>query len=183
MANRYLVSIDVGIKNLGICVFDFCSSKVVEWDVVSLVPQGRYVPMNNVNYVRAFVQRYEQFFESAEKVIVERQIRCNMRIVEAILQTMFYNKCLIISARSIKAHYDLGTKNYRANKQKAVEWVSQFVKANPIAFDEALIAKFKKKTKQDDLADSLLLVLYYLDTYSNHRDITLDVIIQGGFTL
>ncbi len=106
-----------------------------------------------------------------------------MRIVEAILQTMFYNKCLIISARSIKAHYDLGTKNYRANKQKAVEWVSQFVKANPVAFDEALIAKFKKKTKQDDLADSLLLVLYYLDTYSNHRDITLDVIIQGGFTL
>ena len=137
--------------------------------------------MNNVNYVRAFVERYQHYFENADKIIIERQIRCNMRIVEAILQTMFFDKCLIISARSVKMHYDLSTKNYRANKQKAVQWALQFTDANPHAFMPLCVNAFQNKSKQDDLADSLLLVLYYLDTYSNQVTGTAwDVFVQGG---
>lgn len=101
---RYAVAIDVGIKNLGLCVFDFTKSKFVFWDNVSLVPSGRYVPSNNVLYVREFVDRYRCFFEEASHVLIERQMRCNMRIVEAVLQTLFYDKCIVINARSVKAH-------------------------------------------------------------------------------
>jgi hypothetical protein len=178
---QFVIAIDVGIKNLGLCVFDFCTSKIVHWDCVSLVPNGRYVPMNNVDYVRNFVQRYEHFFDNADKIIIERQIRCNMRIVEAVLQTMFYDKTIIISARSVKMHYDLSTKNYRANKQRAVQWAMAFTKANPQAFQDTCVHAFANKSKQDDLADSLLLVLYYLDTYSNQVSVSAwDVFIQGG---
>jgi hypothetical protein len=173
-----IVAIDVGIKNVGLTVFDFCQSKIVFWDCVSLVPNGRYVPMNNVDYVRDFVKRYEHYFDSAQKVLIERQIRCNMRIVEAVLQTLFYDKCLIISARSVKAHYDLSTKNYKQNKAKAVEWVSNFVKNNADAFYPAARECFSQRSKQDDLADSLLLVLYYLDTYSNQATNTLYAFFQ-----
>jgi hypothetical protein len=137
--------------------------------------------MNNVDYVRNFVQRYEHFFDNADKIIIERQIRCNMRIVEAVLQTMFYDKTIIISARSVKMHYDLSTKNYRANKQRAVQWAMAFTKANPQAFQDTCVHAFANKSKQDDLADSLLLVLYYLDTYSNQVSVSAwDVFIQGG---
>jgi hypothetical protein len=101
-----------------------------------------------------------------------------MRIVEAVLQTLFYDKCLIISARSVKAHYDLSTKNYKQNKAKAVEWVSNFVKNNPDAFYPAARECFSQRSKQDDLADSLLLVLYYLDTYSNQATNTLYAFFQ-----
>lgn len=164
----YVISIDVGIKNLGLCVFDFRIAKVVEWDNVSLVPSGRYIPAYNVQYVRDFVRKYERYFDQAFQVIVERQMRCNMRIVEAVIQAMFYDACIIISARSVKAHYDLSTKNYRANKQKAVVWVKQFIANNAAAFVDGLCARsFACAAKQDDLADSLLLLLYYLDTYSN----------------
>ena len=90
---QFVIAIDVGIKNLGLCVFDFCSSKIVHWDCVSLVPNGRYIPMHNVDYVRNFVQRYEHFFHNADKIIIERQIRCNMRIVEAILRQDYYHLC------------------------------------------------------------------------------------------
>lgn len=181
----YIVAIDVGIKNLGLCVFDFCSAKVVHWDCVSLVPTGRYIPSNNVDYVRSFVSRHKCFFDEANKVIIERQIRCNMRIVEAILQTLFWERCIIISARSVKIHYDLSTKNYRANKQKAVQWVTRFTQANEQAFESTALSAFKMKSKQDDLADSLLLILYYLDTYSNHlnEDHIFNGIIQSGFAL
>lgn len=184
MTEQFIIAIDVGIKNLGLCIFDFCKSQFVHWDCVSLVPNGRYVPMNNVEYVRKFVERYEHYFANASKIIVERQIRCNMRIVEAVIQTMFYDKCIIISARSVKMHYDLSTKNYRANKQRAVQWASEFTRANPLAFYGTCVESFKNKSKQDDLADSLLLVLYYLDTYSNQlTGNAFDVFFQGGFLL
>lgn len=174
---RYAVGIDVGIKNLGVCVFDFCTSRFVFWDNISLVPSGRYVPMNNVQYVRDFVKRYEQFFDEAAVVIVERQMRCNMRIIEAVLQAMFFDKCQVINARSVKAHYDLGTKNYKLNKQRAVQWAEGFVESNPGAFQPGVTTTFQRKPKRDDLADSLLLVTYYLDTYSNQLQVGDDVIV------
>ena len=79
---RYVIGIDVGIKNLGICVFDFSTAKFVLWDNVALVPNGKYQPCNNVQYVREFTQRYESFFNEPCYVLVERQMRCNMRTTE-----------------------------------------------------------------------------------------------------
>jgi len=164
---RYIVAIDVGIKNLGLCVFDLATCKFVFWNNVSLVPNGRYLPANNVQYVRDFVARHEWAFNEAQAVLVERQMRCNMRIVESILQTLFFDQCVIINARSVKAHYNLGTKNYRMNKERAVEWVTDFVCSNPTAFNIGVTSAFEQQNKKDDLADSLLLITYYLNTYSN----------------
>ncbi|MAT69680.1 MAG: hypothetical protein CMJ58_09165 [Planctomycetaceae bacterium] len=165
---RYVVSVDVGIKNLGLAVFDLATCKFVFWNNVSLVPNGRYLPANNVQYVRDFVARHEWAFNDAIAVLVERQMRCNMRIIESVLQTMFFDKCIIINARSVKAHYNLGTKNYRMNKERAVQWVTDFVAQNPDAFaTHAVQLPWEELHKKDDLADALLLIMYYLDTYSN----------------
>ena len=106
-----------------------------------------------------------------------------MRIIEAIFQSMFYERCDVISARHVKVHYDLSTKNYRANKQKAVAWAASFLTANPQAFEDAAKTAWEAKQKQDDLADSLLLVLYYLDTYSNQLTNGSHGFIQSGFIL
>jgi len=161
----YVIAIDVGIKNLAICAYDFVTSKVVHWDNVSLVPSGRYIPAHNVQYVRDFVSKHHSLFQHASVILVERQMRCNMRIIEAVLQTMFFDRCHIISPRSVKLHYGLSTRNYRQNKVAAVEWVKRFLQANTdVILDPD---PFEKTSKQDDLADALLLVLYYLDTYSN----------------
>ena len=168
-----IVAIDVGIKNLAVCAFSMMTRKVVHWDNVTLVTNGRYVPALNVQYVRDFVFKHQHLFANAAVVLVERQMRCNMRIIESIIQTMFFDRCLVISPKCVKAHYMLSTSNYKANKAKAVEWVKEFVKGNPCAFQEkmdygSVAGRFTSCGKQDDLADALLLVLYYLDTYSNH---------------
>lgn len=171
----YVIAIDVGVKNLGICVFDFRKAKVVEWDVVNLVPNGRYLPSQNVTYVRAFVRKFALYFDDCFQVIVERQMRVNMRIIESVLQAMYYDTCIVVSPRAVKLHYDLSTNNYRTNKQKAVQWVEQFLMRNGRVFEADLgERRFSNASKKDDLADSLLLVLYYLDTYSNQLDNTID---------
>ena len=163
----FVIAIDVGIKNLGLCVFDFTTSKVCHWDNVTLVPNGRYLPANNVQYVRDFIAKHCHYFANAFMILIERQMRCNMRIIEAVVQALFFERCLIISARSVKMHYNLSTKNYKANKQRAVEWAKEFIKSSPTAFTKGTEAVFHNSKKLDDLADSLLLVMYYLDTYSN----------------
>ena len=68
---RYLVAVDVGIKNLGLCVFDFVSTQFVFWDNVSLVPNGRYMPCQNVQYVRDFCKRYAEYFDNAAAVCLD----------------------------------------------------------------------------------------------------------------
>ena len=162
-----VIAIDVGIKNLGICAYDFCTNKVVHWENVTLVPSGRYVPAQNVQYVRDFVWRNQALFSNCSALVIERQMRCNMRIIEAVFEAMYYDRCHVINARCVKAHYGLSTRNYRMNKQKAVEWASAFVKANPTVFAPELVDRYQTGQKQDDLADALLLIMYYLDTYSN----------------
>ena len=85
-------------------------------------------PSKNVEYVENFIERFKHFFDAAAYVVVERQMRCNMRIIEALLEQRFK----IISLRSVKAHYALGMRNHTQNKAAAVGFASQFV-ANPDA--------------------------------------------------
>lgn len=165
-----LVAIDVGVVNLGLCVYDMVKSQVVHWENVALVPTGRYIPSQNVRYVREFIARYEHLFAEAMHVVVERQMRCNMRVIEALLQHSFWGKCTVVSPRSVKAHYYLSMNNYRENKQAAVRFVDSFVHNNPGVLGPLHTDKWRTAAKKDDLADALLLVLYYLDTYSNQLE-------------
>jgi len=164
----YVVAVDVGIVNIGLCVYSHDLTKIVFWSNVPLLAGGAYSPMHNVKYVRDFVYRYNMYFDNADAVIVERQMRGNMRIIEAVLQSLHYSKCIVVSPRAVKRHYDLSTQTYQGNKLKAVQWAERFVRNNAGAFDTpATTHNWQVSKKKDDMADSLLLVLYYLDTYSN----------------
>eukprot|EP00965_Chrysotila_dentata_P191072 6174295-Pleurochrysis_carterae.AAC.2 len=171
----YIIAIDVGLRNLGLCIFDFTTSKVVVWSKVALVQSGRYMPKNNVQYVLNFIQNYKDYFTHAFAVVIERQMRCNMRIVESILHALYFDRCIIVNPKSMKAHYNISTKSYTKNKERAVEWVQEFSSVNPDVFTRGLLNEFRSYKKQDDLADALILCLYYLDTYSNHMTGTVDV--------
>ena len=101
----YIVAIDVGVKNLGVCIFDFRTAKVVEWANVDLVEQGRYVPMHNVTYVRNFIRSFKQYFEDMFVLVVEKQMRMNMRIIESVFEALYFDSCVRIGPRAIKLHY------------------------------------------------------------------------------
>lgn len=171
MSRHLVVTVDVGIKNLALCAYDFLTNQVVFWDNLSLVPNGRYIPALNVQYVRDFVTRHSDLFYNAGAIVIERQMRCNMRIIEAVLQSMFFDRCVVINARCVKMHYNLSTRNYRQNKAKAVEWADKYVAANCNVFADGVLNAYQNASqssdKKDDFADALIMLLYYLDTYSN----------------
>lgn len=166
----YIIAIDVGVKNLGICVFDNDSNSVCYWSSESIVEPGvRYMPSRNVEYVHAFVERHANYFANASTVLVERQMRCNMRIIESVVHSLHYAKCIVLSPRLVKMHFGVSCGDYRLNKQAAIAWMQRFVSVSGDAFagGVAAAALAKHSAKQDDLADALLMVMYYLYTYSN----------------
>lgn len=166
MSNRYWIAIDVGIKNLGFCVYDIEQGCVVDWRNVSLCNGHRYVPGDNVSIVMQFIRDNGAWFQHCNKLIIEKQIRCNMRIIESVFHTLFYDKAVLVHARNVKMHFGTSCCNYKENKRKAIE----FVNANLSAFvtDASLKQAYEGATKKDDMADALLLIHYYKNTFVNN---------------
>ena len=158
---RYLIAIDVGVRNLGFCVFDIQTEKVVDWRNVALCTTHNYVPGDNVGLVMHFVRENAQWFSQCAKLIIEKQIRCNMRIIEAVFHTLFFDKCVVVHAKNVKMHFNTSMKNYKDNKRRAVE----FVTANLPAFAPEWQLSFEDNKKKDDLADALLLIQYFRNTF------------------
>jgi hypothetical protein len=167
----YIVAIDVGVKNLGICVLSVATGKVCHWASEALVDAGRYAPARNVEYVIAFLLKHRLFFEKAQRVLVERQTRVNMRIIEFVVHALHYDRCLVVSPRLVKVHFGLSRNNYRLNTQAAVQWMQEFVKSVPELFAPGLVDAALASPKQDDLADAVLMIVYYVDTYSNAPEV------------
>ena len=164
----YLIAIDVGIQNLAFIVYCMKTKCVVCWQRVAIAGDDKYMPQNNVEYIYSLVQQHKEYFDNAIKIVVERQMRANMRIIEAILHAMFYPVCEVMSAKFVKQHFDLSTKNYRQNKKVAVDWVQAYLDSAYQADVRNLPECreiFSASNKKDDLADALLMLLYFLNTY------------------
>jgi hypothetical protein len=167
-SNRYVIAVDVGVKNLGLAIFDLQTKSLAVWGRYSICKAGPYMPSKNVEYVRALIQEHATYFANAHKVLIERQMRVNMRIIESVIQALYFEKCIIMPAQIVKMHFHLNRCNYKANKRAAVDYVAlRFTDELPVLLSNCaeMSLAWAQESKQDDLADSLLMVLYYLDTY------------------
>jgi hypothetical protein len=146
-----VVVIDVGIKNLSYCALR--DGEIVEWANVSLV-EGSYRPSDSVHYVKRFTEAHAELLEAAELIVVEKQMRANMRIIESVLHALYYAKCKAVHARSVKARFGLSRPSYRLNKRAAVYWVLDNL------HDADWFLRFQESPKKDDLADSYVMALF-----------------------
>lgn len=151
-----VLAIDVGIKNLAVCAMD-TDAGLVHWANEALSERA-YQPMHNVQYVHEFIDRNAALFARADRVIVERQMRVNMRIIEAVIHSRFYDKCSVVHARTIKAKFGLGRGNYVLNKKASVDFVHSHLLRLGEPHWRELFAKTKKR---DDLADAYVMALFF----------------------
>ena len=168
MSNKYVIAVDVGIKNLGLAIFDLQTKQLAVWGRYSICKPRPYQPGKNVEYVRELIQDHATYFANAHKVLIERQMRVNMRIIEAVIHALYFDKTIIMPAQVVKMHFHLNTGNYKANKKAAVDFIAlRFMDLLPSMLSNCheMFMVWVHESKQDDLADSLLMVLYYLDTY------------------
>jgi hypothetical protein len=173
---RYL-SIDVGSKNMVFCrVETTCTPtlfKITHWFFLDC--HGKTV----TEIVAKFAKQIKSVDSSAfqcDRVLIESQTARNvkMKVLSHCLQSFFISSCGIEDVQFCSPHNKLklcdavtktsGKPNYRQNKQVAIRKCSELMEEyrHTESDGENFYSFFRDSSKKDDLADSLLQVLFYI---------------------
>jgi hypothetical protein len=157
-----LLSIDVGIKNLAMCLMDPGTKKIQEWDVSGVPPQssdGLFPSLKKHLDARTWVRLVPG------TVLIEKQPDKNRTIksVEHFLHTYFLcngKNVVIWDARhKIPDVAGPGRAKYLERKKASIDRCRTFIQStNPEWIDH-----FEKHKKKDDLADTCMQALSYID--------------------
>lgn len=165
-----LLSIDVGIKNLAMCLIDEQTKLVHQWDVSGVPPQhedGLYPCLNRHLNERPWVL-------DAQTILIEKQPDKNrkMKTVENFLHSYFVIKSpntetIIYDARhKIPDVAGPGKSRYRQRKLTSIQRCKEFLDNSPI--NAHWLETFRTSKKKDDLADTVMQAL----SYTNRTEIT-----------
>lgn len=165
-----IVSIDVGRKNLAVCVYDGISRKGLLWKnydthlknyapskyrkILTKIMLG--LPPGDVYLIEKQVPRPENH----KNLIVEAMLHCIVALV-------FQKKPVAVNPKDVSEYFGM-TKDRKAKKRDAVAICEQILKdedgRSKISMEAGMVDLFidKKKTpKRDDLADCFLQAVYY----------------------
>jgi hypothetical protein len=153
-----LLSIDVGIKNLAMCIMDY-EKHIHFWEVDGVPPlhsDGLFLSMKK--------HLDERQFDNVTKVLIEKQPDKNKGIksIEHFLHTYFlcHDKEVVIwdARHKIPDISGPGKVQYAKRKKASVDRCRTFiVETNPEWVDQ-----FDKSKKKDDLADTVMQALSYM---------------------
>ena len=158
-----LLSIDCGIKNLAMCLIDPSSKKIHQWDVSGIPPKhadGIFPCM--IKHLNAKPWTLE-----ATTVIIEKQPDRNrgMKSIENLLHTYFLVKekdVVIWDARhKIPDCAGAGKAMYAKRKKASIERAREFIAGE--GANKELVPFFDSHKKKDDLADTVMQALSFID--------------------
>ena len=158
-----ILSIDVGIKNLAMCLIDDEDKLIHNWDVSGVPPQhsdGLFPCMNSHLNDRPWVL-------DADVTLIEKQPDKNrkMKSVENFLHAYFVIKnpkkeTIIYDARhKIPDVAGAGKALYRKRKQTSIDRCHEFLKNSDV--NAHWMDTFKTSKKKDDLADTVMQALSF----------------------
>jgi hypothetical protein len=160
-----ILSIDVGIKNLAVCLLNETSNLVVEWDVSGVPPQhsdGIYVSLRKHLDARPWVL-------NAKTVLIEKQPDRNKKMVSVMhfLHAYFIIKCpdaetIIYDARhKIPDVAGPGRSQYLKRKKVSIERCEEFIRQDDV--NAHWLPVFLESKKKDDLADTVMQALSFVN--------------------
>lgn len=166
-----LLSIDVGIKNLAMCLMDPGTKKIHEWEVAGVPPQssvGLFKSLKKHMDARPWVRL------APGTVLIEKQPDKNKTIksVEHFLHAYFLcqgQDVIIWDARhKIPDVAGPGRAKYLERKKASIDRCRIFIEAtNP-----QWVHDFDKHKKKDDLADTCMQALSFIDRQPSQSEAT-----------
>jgi len=154
-----LLSIDVGIRNLAMCLMDY--PRIVKWEVAS-VPAEREGGLFNA--LREHLNN-RPWLRNVDTVVIEKQPDRNkkMKAIEHYLNGFFAGRGA--NTISFDARYKIpdvvgpGKKAYAKRKATAITRARDWIETD----NNDWVEFFNKHTKKDDLADTVMQALAYLN--------------------
>ena len=159
-----ILSIDVGIKNLAMCMIHGTTKVIEHWDVSGVPPEhqdGLYKSL-------AFHLNSKPWVLEAATILIEKQPDRNkkMKMVENFLQAYFIIKCpqsetILYDARhKVPDVVGAGKAQYRKRKNASIERCQEFIKGPE---NSHWLVTFAQSKKKDDLADTVMQALSFIN--------------------
>ena len=160
-----ILSIDVGIRNLAMCLLNETNNLVVEWDVSGVPPEhkdGIYVSLRKHLDERPWVL-------DADTVLIEKQPDRNKKMISVMhfLHAYFIIKnpkaeTIIYDARhKIPDVAGPGKSQYLKRKKVSIERCEEFIRSDEV--NAHWLDTFLASKKKDDLADTVMQALSYVN--------------------
>ena len=158
-----ILSIDVGIRNLAMCLFDEHSTLIKQWDVSGVPPEhrdGTYVSLRKHLDERPWVLE-------ADTVLIEKQPDRNkkMKTVENFLHAYFVIKAPTTETIVYDARFKIpdvsgpGRAQYMKRKKASIERCKAFLETHEN--NHHWLPVFDASKKKDDLADTVMQAISF----------------------
>lgn len=160
-----ILSIDVGIRNLAMCLLNETSNLVVEWDVSGVPPEhkdGIYVSLRKHLDERPWVL-------TADTILIEKQPDRNKKMISVMhfLHAYFIIKCPHAETILYDAKHKIpdvagpGKTQYLKRKKVSIERCEEFIRRDNVNMH--WLDTFLKSKKKDDLADTVMQALSFVN--------------------
>ena len=144
----YILSVDIGIRNFAFTMYSTVEEKFILFRLLDL---GK---------VKDYVAKMRELsgtdpFQSADVILVERQMRSCMKTMAVSLRAFNYEKTVMVAPQSIKRHFKTAMKKHHKNKKAGVVVARKYL-------DAQKLEQFEKMKKKDDIADCVLQTVWYI---------------------
>ena len=144
----HILSVDIGIRNFAFTVYCTVEERFILFRLLDLGKVKDYVAkMRELSSTEPF--------QSADVLLVERQMRSCMKTMAVSLRAFNYEKTTMVAPQSIKRHFKTAMKKHSKNKKAGIEVARKYL-------DAQKFKEFEKLKKKDDIADCILQTIWYI---------------------
>ena len=145
-----VLSVDIGERNFAYCAWS-AARGFHEMQVVDL----RQIKGDSATRMRTLQER--GVFDECDVVLVERQMRSKFKEMATAIRCFNWDKTVLVAPQSVKRAFKTGTGKHATNKKAHVALARSFL-------SEEETAKFDAFRKKDDVADTIVQVMWYRKT-------------------
>lgn len=147
-----VLAIDIGYHNMGLVLAEFEDNPKINVLKIKKVSLGdyKYIQTNDiVDLVPLFVEEHQEWFDTVDKILIERQPPGGFTNIEVLLHYMFKDKVVLISPVSMHTHFGMRNLDYEQRKERTVSIMENHI------YEEI---PYERK---HDIADAFCMIMYY----------------------
>jgi hypothetical protein len=147
-----ILAIDIGYHNMGLVLAEAGNGPKIEVEYMKKVSleEYKYIYSNDfVDLIPLFVEDHQSIFDSADKILIERQPPMGFTNIEILLHYMFKDKVTLVSPVSMHVHFGMRHLDYDQRKERTISIAEKY-------FDGEI--PYERK---HDIADALCMIVYY----------------------
>jgi hypothetical protein len=160
-----VLSIDIGIINLGYVYAKLSQTiQVMECNKIDITNMvHNRVPLCKCclehdkcipDYLDHFIQEYQDLFDKADIILIERQPPVGITNIQDLLFVRFRKKVKLVSPNSVHKYFKMD-KDYDTRKEESEKMSLSYLNH---------FLSFQQNERKHDISDAMLMIVYYFNT-------------------